>query len=55
VHRLGDGSVRYYSRRGIEHAETSSYGVLDAAVLAATGAHEKIILDGELILWNKKK
>ena len=53
VHRLGDGRVQYYSRKAIEHGEHSSYSVMDAAVVAATGGHERIILDGELIVWNK--
>lgn len=55
VHRLADGRVQYYSRKAIEHGEHSSYNVLDAAMLAAMGSHEKCILDGELVVWNKKK
>jgi DNA ligase-4 len=52
VHKLPGGEIRYYSRRAIEHGEASSYGVLDAAVLAATAGHASAILDGELLVWD---
>jgi DNA ligase-4 len=51
IHKMGD-TVLYYSRRAIEHGEASSYGVLDAAILAATAGHASAILDGELLVWD---
>jgi ATP-dependent DNA ligase len=53
VHVLKD-EVQYYSRRGIEHGSYSSYTVLDTFIrkqLRQSG----LILDGEVVVWNKAR
>ena len=44
----------YYSRRGIEHGTYSKYDILDP-VIRAQLKEEGVILDGEIIVWNKVK
>ena len=53
VHRDGQ-SIQWYSRRAIDHGEQSSYNIMDAPLSAQTTA-QRVILDGELVAWNKKR
>ena len=46
--------VRYYSRRAIEHGEHSSYTVLDKFVTKQL-KERGVILDAEIVVWNKAK
>lgn len=46
-------TIGYFSRMAIEHGERSSYSVMDAVIRQATRG--PCILDGELIVWHKKK
>ena len=52
VHRDGQ-STQWYSRRAIDHKEESSYNIMDAPLFAQTTA-QRVILDCELVVWNKK-
>ena len=54
MHRRGN-EVQYYSRRAIEHGERSKYKVMDAAIIDGTGENLNLILDGEMVVWNKKR
>ena len=55
VHVLGrEEPVNYFSRNGIEHGEHSNYSVLDPVVKLQVQAN-KIILDGEVVIWNKTR
>lgn len=69
VHRVGN-TVQYFSRAAIDHGTKNSYNQMDDAILAATGGRlsdqelEKggaaatrfdCVLDGELIVWNKRR
>ena len=55
VHILGrDEQVNYFSRNGIEHGEQSNYSVLDPVVKRQVAA-DRIILDGEVVIWNKTR
>lgn len=47
-------NIQYYSRRGVEHGEYSGFTVMDAVVKKQL-KHDKCILDGEMIVWNKTK
>ena len=53
LHRNGN-DIQYYSRRGVEHGEYSGFTVMDAVVKKQL-KHEKCILDGEMIVWNKTR
>ena len=53
LHRDGD-SIQFFSRRGKEHGALSSYDVLDVVVKKAV-RHQRCILDGELVVWNKAR
>ena len=53
LHRNGN-NIQYYSRRGVEHGEYSGFTVMDAVVKKQL-KHDKCILDGEMIVWNKTK
>lgn len=53
LHRNGD-NIQYYSRRGIDHAEHSGYDIFDVVVKKQL-KHDKCILDGEMIVWNKAR
>ncbi|PRW39278.1 dynamin-related GTPase isoform A [Chlorella sorokiniana] len=53
VHRCEDGSFKYFSRKAIEHGEHTSYNVADAMIRQFTTG--PCILDGELLVWNKKR
>lgn len=53
VHVTED-EVRYYSRRGIEHGTYSSYTMLDSFVRKQLKETD-VILDGEVVVWNKTK
>ncbi len=46
--------VRYYSRRGIEHGTYSSYTMLDSFIRKQLRETD-VILDGEVVVWNKTK
>lgn len=55
VHLLEDGTVKYYSRRAINHGERSQYCTLDAAMKSALGPNERpCILDGELVVFDRR-
>ncbi|KAL4438716.1 hypothetical protein ABPG77_006320 [Micractinium sp. CCAP 211/92] len=49
----GPDTVSYFSRKAIEHGERSNYSVMDEVIRRATPG--PCILDGELIVWNKKR
>ncbi|PSC67603.1 DNA ligase 4 isoform A [Micractinium conductrix] len=49
----GQEVVGYFSRMAIEHGQRSSYNVMDRVVQAATLG--RCILDGEIIVWHKRK
>ncbi|DBA86388.1 TPA: hypothetical protein ACH3X2_005613 [Trebouxia sp. C0005] len=53
LHRNGN-DIQYYSRRGVEHGEYSGFTVMDTVVKKQL-KHEKCILDGEMIVWNKTR
>lgn len=53
LHRNGD-EIQYFSRRGVEHGDYSGYDIMDK-VLKSQLKHEKCILDGEMIVWNKNR
>ncbi len=53
VHVTKD-EVRYYSRRGIEHGTYSSYTMLDSFIRKQLRDTD-VILDGEVVVWNKTK
>ncbi|KAL6761676.1 hypothetical protein V8C86DRAFT_3023705 [Haematococcus lacustris] len=48
----GTDLVKYTSRRGHEHGMKSEYSVLDACVRAQLEPGD-VIVDGELVVWNK--
>jgi DNA ligase-4 len=52
LHKDGK-DMRYYSRNSVEHGEYSGYCVLNE-VLATQIKPDRCVLDGELIIWNKK-
>ena len=52
LHKDGK-QMKYYSRNSVEHGEYSGYSVLDEAFRKQIRS-EKCVLDGELIIWNKK-
>ena len=54
VHVQAREPILYYSRRGIEHGSYSKYDILDA-VIRSQLREEDVILDGEVIVWNKEK
>lgn len=53
LHRNGN-DIQYWSRNAKEHGELSGFTVMDAVVKKQL-KHEKCILDGEVIVWNKAK
>ena len=53
LHRNGD-DIQYYSRRGIDNGEHTNFTIMDAVVKKQL-KHDKCILDGEIIVWNKTK
>ena len=46
--------VKYFSRRAVEHAAYSSYNILDAVIFNQLTERD-VVLDGEIIVWNKTK
>jgi len=69
VHRVGN-TINYFSRMAIDHGTKNNYTQMDDAILAATGgtlsdqelkkggaaaSRFDCILDGELIVWNKRR
>ncbi|GHP12181.1 DNA ligase [Pycnococcus provasolii] len=49
-----DGSqIYYYSRNNLEHGVADYYNELNPAVMAQTTGHDRIVLDAELVIWNK--
>ena len=52
LHLLEDGSCKYWSRNSNEHGAMSQYSIYDP-VMRAQARHITLVLDGELILWNK--
>lgn len=55
IHRCKGGKTCYFSRVALDHSVHSSYSVMDGAVGAAAPGHEEFILDGELVVWNKRR
>eukprot|EP00878_Enallax_costatus_P034010 GHUV01037610.1.p1 GENE.GHUV01037610.1~~GHUV01037610.1.p1 ORF type:complete len:234 (+),score=60.74 GHUV01037610.1:65-766(+) len=53
IHRSVE-SVYYFSRRGREHGGMSDYDVFDRVVQQQV-LSPKVILDGEMIVWNKTR
>ena len=53
LHRVGD-TVQYFSRNGNEHGEMSHYTVLDDVVKRQL-RQDRVILDGEVVVWNKTR
>ena len=53
VHRDGQ-SIQWYSRRAIDHREESGYNIMDAPLCAQTTA-QRVILDGELVVWEQER
>lgn len=53
VHVMDD-EVQYYSRRGIEHGTYSHYTMLDSFIRKQL-RETNVILDGEVVVWNKTK
>lgn len=53
VHVMKD-EVQYYSRRGIEHGTYSHYTMLDTFIRKQLRETD-VILDGEVVVWNKLK
>ena len=53
LHRGGD-TVQYFSRNGNEHGEMSHYTVLDDVVKRQL-RQDRVILDGEVVVWNKTR
>ena len=53
MHRVGD-AVHYFSRARNEHGEMSSYSVFDGVVRDQLN-QERVILDCEIIIWNKTR
>lgn len=53
LHCNGD-NIQYFSRRGVEHGEYSGYDIFDVVVKKQV-KHEKCIVDGEMIVWNKAR
>ncbi|EFN52891.1 hypothetical protein CHLNCDRAFT_138420 [Chlorella variabilis] len=53
VHRGPRDEISYFSRRAIEHGEKSNYSVVDDMIRRYTRG--PCVLDGELIVWNKKE
>ncbi|KAK9834174.1 hypothetical protein WJX81_005346 [Elliptochloris bilobata] len=55
VHLLDrDEPIQYYSRRGVEHGAQSNYSVLDEVVKRQV-RQDRVILDGEVVVWNKTR
>ena len=52
LHKLGD-RVWYYTRSGIDHGEYSGYHCLNQ-IFHKQVKHQDCVLDGEIIIWNKK-
>lgn len=46
--------VTLHAPRGFEHGRKSDYSVLDPA-LRGQVRHSSVMLDGEIIVWNKTK
>lgn len=53
VHVMED-EVQYYSRRGIEHGTYSHYTMLDSFIRKQL-RETNVILDGEVVVWNRTK
>lgn len=53
LHRNGN-DIQYWSRRGIEHGQHTGFSVMDAVVKKQL-KHDRCILDGEMIVWNKAR
>ncbi len=53
VHVFQD-KVEYWSRRAVEHAGYSSYNIMDPVIFNQLKERE-VILDGEIIVWNRNK
>lgn len=55
AHRCGAGNIKYFSRRAIEHGQRSDYHYLNEALVDATNGHDQLILDGEVVIWNRAR
>ncbi|KAL6769116.1 LIG4 [Auxenochlorella protothecoides x Auxenochlorella symbiontica] len=55
VHRDGNGVYSYFSRRGIEHGQHSRYSAFDPVLRRQLPGQARFILDGEMVVWNRKK
>ena len=53
MHKIGD-CIAYFSRRGIDQTDASSFGIFDAAVRRQI-AETECVLDGELVVWNRDR
>ncbi|KAK9803302.1 hypothetical protein WJX72_010348 [[Myrmecia] bisecta] len=51
---FSNGSIQYFSRNAIDHAEKSDYWVMDN-IFKQQLLTGKGILDGEVVIWNKKR
>lgn len=54
LHRTSHSTFQFLSRRGHDHGEKSSYGILYDA-LKKLVIPERVVLDGELVVWNKTR
>ncbi|GLI63887.1 hypothetical protein VaNZ11_007004 [Volvox africanus] len=54
VHRAGPDSFNFFSRRGLDHGFKRDFTVLGPA-LASLMTQERMILDGEMVVWNKTR
>ncbi|GLC37312.1 hypothetical protein PLESTM_000567400 [Pleodorina starrii] len=54
VHRTGPDSFNFFSRRGLDHGSKREFSVLGPA-LGALLSQERMILDGEMVVWNKTR
>jgi hypothetical protein len=53
MHKVGD-TIHYFSRRGLDHGVKSDFAQLDPLIrsyVKGTG----VVLDGELVVWNKSR
>lgn len=44
----------YFSRKGFDHAQGRAFNAMDNVVKRQL-LHEEVVLDGELLVWNKKR
>lgn len=46
--------MKYFSRKGFDHARKRAFNALDEVVKQQL-VHQEVVLDGELLVWNKSK